>query len=92
MYFYQMLYQIYRMVSRVSASLRESCSLGVVVSGAVLTQTLALHSNLALGVAKVIHLLQSISEIKDLNRTAITMPGHCKSPVPAGFQWFAVET
>ena len=39
MYIYQMLYRIYRMVSRVSASLRESCSLGVVVPEAVLAQT-----------------------------------------------------
>lgn len=85
MYIYQMLYRIYRMVSRVSASLRESCSLGVVVPEAVLAQTLALHGNLALGATTDIHLLESISEIKDLNRTAVTMPGHCKLPVHAGF-------
>ena len=66
--------------------------LGVVVPEAVLAQTLALHGNLALGVAKDIHLLESILGTKDLNRTAVKMAGHCKSPVHAGFEWFAVET
>lgn len=80
------------MVSRVSASLRESCSLGVVVPEAVLAQTLALHSNLALGAAKDIHLLESIPEIKEFGRTAGKMAGHCKIPVHAGFEWFAAET
>ena len=77
------------MLSRVSASLRESCSLGIVVPEAVLAQTLALHSNLALGVAKEIHLLESIPGIKEFGHTAGKTAGHCETPVHAGFEWFA---